>query len=442
MKKIEILNRIIPDYSEKFGSEQFGLEDMPLLNAIGQSIMTKNCYYGNIRIVACQHLLRPQLEMFRWFIKLGIQAENILILPKAYSANKEVVSALKSLGCYVFETALDFSGFESFDYFHEQQCSLVREYVARNINHNCHLVIIDDGGALLKEFSKERNFKSIYGVEQTSSGKNKLLTKELPFMVNSVASSVEKLSIETDYIIRHSLSRIKNYFSEHGIDVSKKVLVIGKGPIGATMISALIAGGYDCFGYDILDGKKKSFANFDVIIGATGSQSILFDDLFKLKRGCHLISISSSDREFPSIEIRSNSIRGSSIHDDFIHRDTSIYLANGGFPITFKGLEFECWPLEMDVTMMKLTEAVFLRDFEASVNNIYSAKILEKYQPVITWSALVLILISLSKVIAFGLFQNPPLVIRISALLSLFVACMPALWQIGYFKRIEKIFTP
>ncbi len=440
MEKTEILNRIIPDYSEKMKTGRFDLGEMPLLNAIGESIMLKKADYQNVCIVACQHLLTPQLEIFSWFIKLGIKAENILILPKAYSANKEIIEDLKKLGCSVFEEALNFNGHESFDSFHEKQCSLIRELASKKFNHSCRLVVIDDGGALLKEFSKEKSFSSIYGVEQTSSGKNKLLTKELPFAVNSVASSMEKLSIETDYIIRHSLLRIKSYFSKHQIDNSKKILVIGKGPIGMTMISVLIAEGYDCSGFDILDGKRISFANFDVIIGATGSQSISFVDLYNLKRGCHLISISSSDREFPSIEIRSNSTSGFDIHDDFIHRDTGVYLANGGFPITFKGLVFECWPVEMDVTMMKLTEAVFLNNFEASVNRIYADKNLKKHQPLVFWSSLVLILIILFKVIIFGFFDNTFLWIKISAALSLVLACLPAIWQLSYYRRIEKIF--
>lgn len=442
MEKTEILNWIIPDYSEKLKAGLFDLGEMPLLNTLGQSIISKGNDYQNVCIVACQHLLEPQLAMFRWFIKLGIKADNILILPKAYSANKEIIVDLKKLGCFVFEDALNFDGRESFDSFHEKQCSLIRELASKKLNHSGRLVVIDDGGALLKEFSKEKSFSNIYGVEQTSSGKNKLLTKELPFAVNSVASSIEKLSIETDYIIRHSLFRVKSYFSQHGLDKSKKVLVIGKGPIGATMISALLDGGYNCFGYDILDGKRISFSDFDVIIGATGYQSISYDDLVKLKRGCHLISISSSDREFPSIEIRSNSASGSGIHDDFIHRDTGIYLANGGFPITFKGLRFECYPLEMDVTMMKLMEAVFSNNFEASVNSLYADKSLKKHQPIIYWSSLSLALILLFKVTFWGLFDNTIPLIKIIAFLLLGIACLPAIWQLSYYHRIDRIFKP
>ncbi|MFZ4649002.1 MAG: hypothetical protein ACOYMB_05265 [Patescibacteria group bacterium] len=442
MKKTEILNRIIPDYSDKLTAGQFGLGEMPLLNAISESIMLKQADYQSICIVACQHLLTPQLAMFSCFIKLGIKAENILILPKAYSANKEVIEDPKNLGCCVFEEAMNFNVRESFDSFHEKQCSLIRVLASKKFNHSCRLVVIDDGGALLKEFSKEKKFSNIYGVEQTSSGKNRLLTKELPFAVNSVASSTEKLSIETDYIIRHSLSRVKSYFSKYQIDKSKKILVIGKGPIGITMISVLIAEGYSCSGYDILDGKRISFATFDVIIGATGSQSVSFVDLSNLKRGCHLISISSSDREFPNVEIRSNSTTGLDIHDDFIHHDTGIHLANGGFPVTFKGLSFECWPLEMDVTMMKLTEAVFTNNFEASVNRIYADKTLKKHQPIIILSLLVLILILLFKVIIFGFFDDTHILIKVSVALSLAAACLPAIWQLSYYHRIEKQFKP
>jgi hypothetical protein len=49
---------------------------------------------------------------------------------------------------------------------------------------------------------------------------------------------------------------------------------------------------------------------------------------------------------------------GSYVHDTFISSVNNIHLVNGGFPITFKAEQIECYPLEMDVTMMKLAEGV------------------------------------------------------------------------------------
>lgn len=453
MENIQILDAIVPGYTEKFLSGQYGLDEMPLLEAIGNRFAheMRETDLSNIYIVACQHLLVPQLEMFRLFVKLGIPSSHICILPKVYSANQRILSELKSLGCVTFDGALAFHPSKKFDDFHYQQCETVVEYVSANIPRDAKLIILDDGGMLLKTFAQHKHLvhsfeHGVYGVEQTASGKNILLKVGLPFMVTSVASSIEKITIETNYIIRHCMTRITEYFHEYGISKQSKLLVLGKGPIGKTLISRLMVEGYDCDGYDISEGSfNGSFGEYDVVIGATGSSSLSIKQLQLLKRGTHLISVSSSDREFPSVHIRNNSIAGEMVRDTFVYKEKGVRLANGGFPITFKGMEVECFPLEMDVTKMKLAEAVFLHilsktSHDGSVNELYARKKMAKHVQIIYGWTVLLIISLLAKVCLIGLTPLSGLCLFIFIIIVL-SGSYPALWQICYHRKAEKQLT-
>jgi hypothetical protein len=127
------------------------------------------------------------------------------------------------------------------------------------------------------------------------------------------------------------------------------------GPIGQTLFEDLSSKGYDCIGYDKNQGKfKHSLNSFDVIIGATGDSIVQQKHIPELKRGCHLISVSSSDREFPAPYLRSHANTGSVIHETFWNKEYDVYLANGGFPITFKGKRYESTPIEIEKTIALL----------------------------------------------------------------------------------------
>lgn len=442
--KLEILEKNLPGYATRFLSGEYKRNEMPLLEAWYERVFAYNQDFSNVVLVACQHLLEPQLKMFQYFINLGVLAKNILILPKAYSANLVIIQEMKILGCVVFESAMEFNVSESFDSFHQQQCNAICEFTKNHLKESNTLIVLDDGGTLLETFAKRwEEFPLIYGVEQTSSGKNKLLKKPLPFLVNSVASSVEKLSIETDYIIRHSFNRIEEYFIENNIEKSIQILIIGKGAIGKTMSYKLQEHGYTCDEYDILDGKMKThFGIYDVIIGATGFNSLPSEKLQELKKGCHLISISSSDREFPAIGIRKNSISGINIHDTFIHRENDICLANGGFPITFKGMYYECDPVEMDVTIMKLSEAIFeyllkRKAPNESVNDVFAEKMLTKNYPLISIASGLILIVSLLKIGILGFFSESWLCIT-TIFILLILASIPAIKQLVYWMKLEK----
>ena len=99
MEQLSILNRVVPDYAESFLSGKFKTDEMPLLESVFNHFSSLVNYneLSNVHLVACQHILIPQLNMFKMFVKLGIPAKQIYILPKVYSVNDEVILNLKEL---------------------------------------------------------------------------------------------------------------------------------------------------------------------------------------------------------------------------------------------------------------------------------------------------------------------------------------------------------
>jgi hypothetical protein len=231
--------------------------------------------------------------------------------------------------------------------------------------------------------------------------------------VDSVASSIEKIQIETGYIVRLCSERIQEYFVSHGIPITAKILIKGLGPIGQTLYKELSSKRYDCTGYDKNEGKfEHPLSSFDVIIGATGESIVLQEHIVTLKRGCHLISVSSSDREFPAPYLRSHTSIGLTIHETFWNKEHDVYLANGGFPITFKGNRIECQLLEMDVTKMKLLESMInhligKRELQSSVNILYPKIWLmrNKNWAYIWWG--IMIVFCIAKLAIYGLHGMP-----------------------------------
>lgn len=452
MEKFQILEHILPGYTHKYLSAQYGLDEMPLLDAIEAKYKDslQNIDMSEVYLFACLHMLEPQFRMLKKLISIGFFAKNIFLLPKVYSANESVIDAFEELGCTVFEEALSFPLNQSFDAFHEEQCKKVLSFVLQNFTHAKKLVLLDDGGMLIKTFSLDKRFTrqfkgKVDATEQTASGKNILLQHEQTFFIDSVASSVEKIQIETGYIIRLSHERVQEYFKLHEI-VNPKILIKGLGPIGQTLYEELTTVGFDCVGYDKKQGKFNSQLNeFDVIVAATGDKIINKKNLPKLKRGCHLISISSSDREYPAAYLRSIADTGKSIHDTFWNAKYDVYLANGGFPITFYGNRIECLPLEMDVTMMKLFESMVKniigrKEIKSSVNYLYPN--LWLYRQTIWQYACIagVIFLCIVRLIVHDFdIKAPPDVFSVCAMLMLFCSCIAGIRWIWFFRKLERL---
>jgi len=320
----------------------------PLLHKIFDYYKKAKLDLSDFHIYSCQHLLVPQYEMYKMFIDFGFKPEHIFVLGKAYSSNKEVIDDLKKIGIKVFQP--EFSGI-SFDLEHVNNC----KNLALNISNNDTNIILDDGGQLIF-VSKDKNI--YFAVEQTSSGFRKLQGVTLNFPVINVARSKTKLTQESPIIARIIFERIKTYLIENNI-ISPKFLIVGLGPIGDSVLQILTEENYKVKGFDVETSKENILLYLkdekpDVIIGATGSSVFNENDLtlIESEHVYHLISVSSSDREFPVVSFRKDRV----IHGDVKYKN--FVFVNNGFPITFKGNKYESTPVEIEKTIALLMGSV------------------------------------------------------------------------------------
>ena len=334
--------------------------DYLLLEEISKHFDSKRSNFESVYILACQHILEPQAKMFELLVDFGIPKTNIHIFGKIYSTSKEVLGELSEAGFNVSQP--DFDQSISFDIEHAENCTKQLELFLSQIKTPSKAIILDDGGELLRivndRFDSTSKDISIVGIEQTSSGFRKLEKSQLQFPIFNVARASVKLIKESPLIADLGCNRMIDAFKQYSI-VEPRILVVGLGPMGSNTLSIFKEKGYFALGYDIAHHDKSELVNLirdnniNVVVGVTGSNILNEEQLQQIKDlldyKLYLISMSSADREFPTIYIRKNGIRSSEIHGDVIW--DNLVLVNNGFPITFKGNRYESTPKEIECTI-------------------------------------------------------------------------------------------
>ena len=301
-------------------------------------------------LVCCQHLLEPQLKMFELLIDFGFNPNKIIVLGKAYSTNNDVLNEIGKIGIKVLQPK--FSG-NSFDVEHINNCKMLLELTPKD----AQVILLDDGAELIKTFSDAKR-SIVFAVEQTSSGFRALENDQPSFPVVNVARSMTKLVQESPLVARLCFERINKYLLDKKLNNSS-VLVVGLGPIGEAILQIFKQNNFNVDGFETKQGHHD-LSSFifdkkpDVIVGATGSSIMTKDEIEQLvsNKPLYLISVSSSDREFPVAPFR----KGSEIHKDVLYKN--IIFVNNGFPITFKSNRNELTPFEIEKTICLLGGSV------------------------------------------------------------------------------------
>jgi len=319
--------------------------NLPMIN-FATSLLTRDlddCY-----IIGVQHLLPTTLSMFQALIKKGLKPQNISLIGKCYSTDLETYQAMKNLGFDICDTSIEFDSHQAFDHSFKRN---IRNFLnARkerlNSSGNNYVIVLDDGGELLEEIGDYLiRFEKIFGMEQTSSGYQKLSVKNHPIPIINLARAKAKLEIEPKYIIRNSLEKI--YASLQDLKLTpKKALIIGNGAIGSAVYKYL-HGKLEVTRFDVDPNKcdyhakelESLLATHDLIIGCTGITSVPSNLHSKIQPGSVLVSLSSSDREFDSYYFRKNLAPTTCCYDHIKHN--GIILLNCGFPITFNGFNVD-----------------------------------------------------------------------------------------------------
>lgn len=304
-------------------------------------------------VIACQHLLGTQYEMFNRLFQLGLQPNNCFLMGKNYSTNSTVYTELRKKGCFVGESSVKYNPEVKFDHWFSEELKLFLSKVLKRVDFNNFdkIVVLDDGGLLTSEIiDLDLPFEKFQGIEQTSSGWAKLKDVQTPFNIFYVARTYVKLKVETPYISKLCYERIVDHINTREL-ANPNILIIGsKGYIGQSLEGRFRDANFEVTGFDLKQGKLSNqghieLGSFDVIIGTTGSQSISMNEVMLMKNNVSLISTSSSDREFPSELFR---MPNTKLHQN--HYLDGRCLVNSGFPITFYGNYHELPPEEIEIT--------------------------------------------------------------------------------------------
>lgn len=305
-----------------------------------------NAQLGGVTVIALQHVIEGAHCLLKELFERGLHPQHTFVMGKCYSSNEEVAREIRADGVYVAPQSFAFDSWTSFDeqfpiYVREFLAEIKRQLPAQNTARD--ILVLDDGGFLIQEILNDSELlPRVRGaLELTSSGYHKLSHLSIPFPVVNIARSHSKLAVEAPLIGKSVASHIQDHLLAYKLR-KPRCLILGGGPIGISIRDSLKKLGHSVRIADLdstrseVDSYQECLADFDVLIGATGSMPFPLDHLKSIgEHPLYLISASSSDREFPSAYIRAHSPRTADAHAHFPHNNT--VLVNAGFPINFTG---------------------------------------------------------------------------------------------------------
>ena len=342
---------------------------LPLIERLTQLFDDLNL--ENTLIISVQHLCSTTEVLFDALLDLDLYSENLYVVGKCYSTNPEVLVRLRKKGINALFSSSSFNCSVPFDIdFDRNVDEMIKQVISSNDLFSFErIIILDDGGHLLERANVLLpKGLPVVGIEQTSSGFNRMQDKNLPFPIINLARSWLKLEYESPIIISLVLRKLKEKLDQLDSNVYK-VLLIGFGVLGQK-IHEILKDRYLISIFDSVPEKstiapnefKTRLKEFDLIIGCTGSTSLTFDDFRYLKKPVILASISSSDREFESFKFRKlNPVEN--CHNHVVVN--GVTLLNCGFPITFDA-DYD----SIDTDDFQLTRTLILASiYQASVTS-------------------------------------------------------------------------
>lgn len=327
--------------------------------------LIENVDLSDVCIIGAQHILPTTLRMFESLFKRGFPRTNLFLIGKCYSTDFQTFRELKKRGIYVCKSSNVFEKNTSFDCTYSEN---IKDFIADICPKIISLkpkklIILDDGGELIS-IASEMLWPNIeiVGVEQTSSGYEKLKKQTHAFPIINVARSKAKLLYESPIIATTAINALLMHIDTVKLQKSK-VLILGNGSIGRAIESSLkdscCISSYDITHIDKIPQHeyfRNNLYKFDIVIGCTGNSSITPEYFSALKPGVVLVSVSSSDREFSAQHLRQMTFDQLQCHDSFTVRNITVL--NGGFPVNFSGLASATDPEIFELTRALLIGAI------------------------------------------------------------------------------------
>ncbi len=343
---------------------------------------------SNVLIIAAQHILETNLTMFEYLFRLGLKPQNTFLIGKSYSTNKEVMEKFRAKGVYVHPGSIKFDSHLAYDSQYRTEVKDFLNYVKTTVNFEDYkkVLFVDDGGLLIYiANSSIKNFSNVFAVEQTSCGYHMLKDIKLNFPIINVARSDAKLVYESPFIAELFVEKLFKKIKLYKLK-PKSALVVGAGYIGKE-IFYLLKDKLETYLFDVKYqvsdfGKAKLedvISNFDLIIGASGFETIKRNIYSKIRHGAVLVSASSSDREFCAVNLRKLVPKIKDCHEDFFVN--SIWLLNCGSPLNFSGSKHSAPPEKIQLTRALMLSGICLAMEKKYKNDFIDLD--SKYQKVI-----------------------------------------------------------
>lgn len=319
---------------------------MPLITLSSLSELvrkTRRSYFDGYKLIVLQHMLEDTLLFLSNLSKV---IDIIAVFQIPYSVDGEVIAKLRESKTKILSTDIN------------NEARLKSELNEIFSKYKKEKFIIHEVGGYFSFLCKPENkslSERVAGiVEDTTFGLRRYQSfKKWPFPVYHVAKSrLKKLEAsEVGFSITHAVISDLN---EVGIlTKGRKVLVIGYGDIGSAAAKALRDNGFNVCVFDKQKtkmllarfngfevGEKNSLLReAEIVIGATGEQTIGKKDIIKLRSGIIIGSGSSKQIEIDVSYIESNSSRKKKISDGIkkytLKKGQDIYLLRDGFPVNF-----------------------------------------------------------------------------------------------------------
>jgi S-adenosylhomocysteine hydrolase len=328
----------------------------------------ENKQLDRVLLIACQHILKTNCQMFNSLFEKGLKPKNVFLMGKCYSTDKEALNWFIEKGVNVHKNSEAFDSHSDFDIsFNNYIKEFLKSALSQvNLGDYERVIILDDGAHMLNLANRIlKSTKNFVGIEQTSSGYNKLKNQRLRFPVINVARSKAKLDHESpivaDLFVKNLELELKDLKKK-----AKNILIIGNGPIGKSISDKLSNKcsisiyDKDALKSDFKDKKelKNKISRFDLIIGCTGESSFPTEFYSLLKEGVVLASASSSDREFSAKAIRVLGERYFQCHRNFEAR--GIHILNSGFPLTFTRKQMGAEGKNIQLTRALIFSSIFI----------------------------------------------------------------------------------
>ncbi|CAM0116885.1 hypothetical protein [Rhabdochlamydiaceae symbiont of Dictyostelium giganteum] len=196
---------------------------------------------NNTLVIGCQHILSTTHSMLRSLYPLGLSPQNVFLLGKCYSSNQSVWQEMLSEGINVSPLSFFFKQDLSFDTQFSKITLQFLEDALNSLNLSVFdkIIIIDDGGQLIEiSTTLMLDHRKIVGIEQTSSGYEKIKNKHLQFPVINVARSEAKLLYESPFISEIVIEKALKRIARLNMDL-RQVLIIGNGVIGSSIYTRI-----------------------------------------------------------------------------------------------------------------------------------------------------------------------------------------------------------